>query len=69
MKSILVDEGLKICGIKRNGRPTAKETWWWSAEVQMSAQKKREAYKVMQRNKIPETNEVYNICEKRQKEM
>ena len=67
MKKILLDEVVKTCGRKKSRKPMNTDSWWWSAEVQESIEKGKEAYKSMTRNSDLSTISEYKKCKRETK--
>ena len=59
MKNTLVEEAIKVCGRKPNKKPSQRETWWWSDEVQKAIKAKKKAFKEMRTAQSPDLIDRY----------
>ena len=67
LKTVVIDQTERLCGRTRGMRPTTKEEWWWTVEVQEAIKKKKEAFKDVQRNNSQEANAAYKTIKRETK--
>ena len=59
VKEVLQEKTEKACGRQKKKKPTTRGEWWWKQEAQNEINKKKEAFKMWQRNNSRESHNNY----------